>query len=310
MLKKILKRIIPSFVRKLYRKAHTRYMMSHPIYTAHYLFKQNTGRKMNLKNPKDLNEKINWLKFYGDTSSWPMLADKWAVRQYVKDCGLEDILVKSYGRWDNAEEIDFDALSYPCVIKTNHASGTNLFLREKPAQEELPAIREQLNTWVNTKFADLFAEPHYGKIKPCILAEEMLIEEHAVSTTLIDYKLYAFDGMVRCIWACYNRTPMHVDVATYDLDWNYHPEYSIFNDHYAKGALNGKLQKPINLEKMIEAACILSKGHPQARVDFYEVNGKLYFGEMTMTGQGGYNPFFTHEFLLEMGALCKLPIDK
>ena len=99
-------------------------------------------------------------------------------------------------------------------------------------------------------------------------------------------------------------------MAAYDLNWNFHPEYSVFNEHYAKGEMSGKLPKPLNLKKMIEAASKLSKGEPQARIDFYEVNGKLYFGEITMTSQGGYMSFFTHDFLLKLGKHCKLPTDK
>lgn len=143
------------------------------------------------------------------------------------------------------------------------------------------------------------------------MAEELLVErQHPISSTLIDYKVFAFDGKPAIIWVCYNRTANHVEVSTYDLNWNYKPEYSIFSHHYDKGELNGKLPKPKNLEKMISAAGILSKGEPQARIDFYEVNGKLYFGEITMTSQGGYMPYFTHDFLLMLGKLCKLPSKK
>lgn len=299
---------MPEALLSAYRKHYRQYLLAHPMKAAAVCFKGNTGRKMNLKHPKDLNEKINWLKFYGDTSRWPMLADKWAVRQYVADCGLADILVPNYGHWDDASLINFDDLKYPCVIKTNHGSGMNMFLHKKPNKEEISDIIDKLNKWIHTPFADLYVEPHYSKIRPCLLAEELLVEEKPISTTLIDYKCFAFNGKVAVIWACFNRSANHVEVATYDLDWNFHPEYSIFNEHYAKGELTGKLPRPKNLAKMIKAASTLSKGEPQARIDFYEVNGKLYFGEITMTSQGGYMPFFTNDFLLKLGSYCKLPI--
>lgn len=294
--------------RRLY-KIWLNYLMHHPITAAKYWHRQNTGRRLNLKHPKDLNEKINWLKFYGDTSDWPMLADKWAVRSYVRDRGWEDILVTNYGHWQDAAEIDFDTLTYPCVIKTNNASGTNLFLKTRPQKVEEDVIRKELDQWLHQNYSDLYAEPHYGKINPCLIAEEMLFEDQPISNTLIDYKVFCFNGEVECIWVCYNRSSDHVDVATYDIDWNYHEEYSVFTHHYGKGDWNGLLPKPHNLDRMLMAASSLSKGHPQVRIDFYEVKCHLYFGEITMTGQGGYSPFFTHDFLLQLGAKCHLPID-
>lgn len=304
-----IKLITPTFVIDAYHKFHKNYLLSHPKYAVRFYLKNNTGVKMDFKHPKDLNQKINWLKFYGDTSRWPMLADKWAVRKFVADQGLGDILIKNYGHWYDADQINFDELQYPCVIKTNHGSGMNMFLHKKPSKDDIPDIQATLNKWLHTPFADLFVEPHYSKIKPCLLAEELLVESDPISSTIIDYKLFAFNGKVAAIWACCNRTQDHVEVATYDLNWNFHPEYSVFNKHYAKGKMTGKLPKPKNLERMIEAASILSKGEPQARIDFYEVNGKLYFGEITMTSQGGYMSFFTHSFLLKLGSYCKLPTD-
>ena len=96
---------------------------------------------MDFKHPTDLNQKINWLKLYGDTSRWPMLADKWAVRHFVEEQGLADILVKNYGHWNDATLINFNELKYPCVIKTNHGSGMNMFLQNKPDEKEVPAIK-------------------------------------------------------------------------------------------------------------------------------------------------------------------------
>lgn len=305
-----IKMITPSFIIRTYKKIYYRFLQAHPKYAINVYLKNNTGIKMDFNNPKDINQKINWLKLYGDTSRWPMLADKWAVRQFVADRGLADILVKNYGHWGDAYMIDFEKLNYPCVIKTNHGCGMNMFLYTMPSKKELTSIREKLNKWLNTPYADIYIEPHYSKIKPCLLAEELLVEEKPISATLIDYKCFAFDGKVAIIWTCFNRSPNHVEVATYDLDWNFHPEYSIFTKHYDKGELTGNLPRPKNLEKMIKAASILSKGEPESRIDFYEVNGRLYFGEITMTSQGGYMEFFTHDFLMQLGDFCKLPIDK
>ena len=195
-IKKIIKKTIPATIIKTYSNYHTKYLLTHPKYAIGYYLKNNTGIKMDFKHPTDLNQKINWLKLYGDTSRWPMLADKWAVRHFVEEQGLADILVKNYGHWNDATLINFNELKYPCVIKTNHGSGMNMFLQNKPDEKEVPAIKEQLNNWLHTPFADSFVEPHYSKIKPCLLAEELLIENKPISTSIVDYKVFAFDGEV------------------------------------------------------------------------------------------------------------------
>ena len=106
-IKEIIKSITPRVLEDAYHKYYKCYYLSHPKYAAAVCFRNNTGRKMNLENPQDINEKINWLKFYGDTSNWPLLADKWAVRQFVSERGLGDILVKNYGHWLDANDINF-----------------------------------------------------------------------------------------------------------------------------------------------------------------------------------------------------------
>lgn len=305
----LVKRLVPSCLLQAYRKQYHRYLTTHPKYAINIFLKSNTGVEMDFKHPRDINQKINWLKLYGNTCRWPMLADKWAVRQFVSDQGLGDILVDNYGHWDDASQINFDKLRYPCVIKTNHGCGMNLFLHNKPSENELPHIISKLNDWVHTPFSDMYIEPHYSKIKPCLLAEELLEEKNPISSSIIDYKVFAFDGTPVCVLTCCNRTQDNVELSLYDLDWNLHPECSLFNKHYIKGKLFGKLDRPKNLERMIKAASILSKGEPQARIDFYEVNGKLYFSEITMTSQGGYMSYFTHDFLLKLGDYCHLPTD-
>ena len=148
-------------------------------------------------------------------------------------------------------------------------------------------------------------EPHYLQIKPVVIAEKLLIDkENTFSTSLVDYKVWCFNGKPYCVWACYSRTKNATYVGTYDLDWNYHPEWSIFTDHYKDGG--PVVPKPKSFDEMMDAAKILSEGFPQVRVDFYDVDGKLFFGEMTFTSNGGFMQFFTDEFLLQMGKQMKL----
>ncbi len=141
---------------------------------------------------------------------------------------------------------------------------------------------------------------------PLVIAEEYLVEHNnTISSSLIDYKIWCFDGKPYSIWACYNRTKDSVLVNSYDLEWNCLPEKSIFTKHYQNG--KGLLPKPKCLNRMLEAASILSKGMPEVRVDFYEVDGNVYFGELTFATLAGHIDFYTPEFLLELGNQCKLP---
>ena len=163
---------------------------------------------------------------------------------------------------------------------------------------------------LNEKLSVLSGEPHYAKIKPCIIAEQLLdaSTQPCNSTSLVDYKIWAFDGKPMFTWATWNREKYHAHVATFDMNWEFHPGWSVWTNHYIKPDV--LLPKPKCFDEMMNIASVLSKGQPVARIDLYEVNGKVYFGEITMTSQGGYMDFYTKEFLDKMGELTHLPIDK
>lgn len=257
------------------------------------------------EHPKDLNEKINYLKFYGDTSKWPMLTDKYAVRKYIESIGLGDTLVKLYGKWDSVEDIDWDSLPDKFVMKCNNGSGDVLICKDK-AKLDIEATKRYFDKMLHREFGVVSAEPHYASIKPCIIAEELLdaSTQPCGSSSLVDYKIWCFNGKPHSVYCCYNRKQYHANVGVYDLNWHYHPEASIFTKHYIMG--QQQLPKPICLDKMIELAEKLSVGFPVLRVDLYEVNGHVYFGELTFTSQSGCMDYFSKEFLNETGALIKL----
>jgi len=271
-------------------------------------YKQQYGVDLDWKHPKTIDEKINWLKYYSDTSQWTLLADKYRVRKYVTDCGLEDILVPLYGKWDHAEDIDWDGLPRQFVMKPNHGSKDVLICKDKQ-KLNIDYWTKEADKWLHTDYSRLKGETHYRAIPPCIIAEQLLdTDKQAVkSSSLIDFKVWAFDGKPAYIWCCMNRTADSVEVITYDTNWNAHPEYSENSYHFF--LTEKRLPRPMMLDKMLDAAARLSKGFPQVRVDFYEVDGKLYFGEMTFTSSAGMNSFYTKNFLLELGGLTKLPTD-
>ncbi len=267
------------------------------------------NKKLNWKNPTDINEKINWLKFYSDTSHWTELADKIRVRDFVKSKGWEDILIPVWGQWNNVNLIDWDKLPEPFVLKTNNASGDVIMCHDK-SKLSITEINERLNVLMNTKFGKRFAEPHYDKIIPTIYAEKMLdINRQAFkSSSLIDYKIWTFNGKPEYVFLCFNRTKDTLNVALFDIEWNPHPELLNKTKHIVPEFNN--VNKPHNLEKMLKIAGDLSVGFPQMRVDLYEVEGKVYFGEITLTSAAGFMDYFTQDALKILGQHCDLNIAK
>lgn len=269
------------------------------------LFRSVLGYDMNWSDPQDLNEKINWFKLYGDTRDWVRLADKYRMRKYVTERGYADMLVPLIGKWERVEDIDWDALPDQFVMKMNNGSGDILICTNK-SNLDIDSWKKKYKRLFRRKFGTELGELHYAKMKPCLIAEQLLdINKQPIETTsLIDYKLWCFDGEVAYIMTCSDRKDGIVDLATYDLTWQKHPEYNRDTPHCRRAAIT--LPRPASLDKMIQAAKDLSKGHPQVRIDFYEVDGKPYLGELTFTSNSGYMDYYTREFMLELGKKVKL----
>ena len=264
---------------------------------------------LNLKNPQTLNEKILYLSLMTDTTEWTRLADKFYVRDYIRECGLDNILVNCYGYWNNVSDIDFNVLPNEFVLKSVQGSGDIIIVKNKNIID-IESIKKELQKIINTKYGDLEGGKHYMRIKPAIIAEELLHNDknsQKHSTSIIDYKIWCFNGKAHYIWTCCNRDKSGTEVMTYDLNWISHPEYSIFTKHYREGHI---LPKPKNLQKMIEIAETLASAFPVVRVDLYNIDGKIYFGEMTFTSLGGLMDFYTEEFQNITGKMIDLNYKK
>ena len=162
-----------------------------PIQVARLKYFYKFHKMPNYEHPTDINEKINWNKFYGDTSRWADLADKYKVREYVQSLGLGDTLVKLYGRWDKASDIDWDRLPNQFVLKVNNGCGDILICRDKDKLDKATVI-DTYDRLVSIKYGDVTGEPHYARIQPCVIAEELLdINKQSINTSsLIDYKVW------------------------------------------------------------------------------------------------------------------------
>lgn len=268
-----------------------------------YVYKKTTGKKMNWKHPVDFNEKINWLKLYSDTSMWTLCADKYRVREYIRQKGYEALLVPLLGKWDTVEEIDFEKMPDSFALKTNHGSGDVILIKNK-AKLDIDNVRKKLHRNLKTPYGKYQGESHYLNIPPCIIAEPLLHQNSSVSCSLIDYKIICFDGKPYCTLCFFNRKDGHYDFELHDLNWQSHPECLIFNDHSRDG--KGVIKKPVSYVLMLKVASELSKGFPQVRVDFYEIDGKPLLSELTFTTTGGCIKYLTDDFLKELGAQIDL----
>lgn len=251
-----------------------------PKELASFLYERKFGNPINWDNPIEWNEKLRCLQFNTDTSIWTLLADKYLVRNYLQEKGYKDILVKLYGVWDKAKDINFDELPDSFVLKTNHGCGEVIIVKNKNCIN-LNKIRKTIDRYLKTPFGYETAEPHYLKIHPKIIAEELLITNNPLSSSIIDYKFYCFDGEPFICGVYFDRDfeTLKTSSVFYDMKWNKHPEWK----NPILKSLDIDIPQPQNFEKMKLICKTLCKDMPFCRLDFYEVNTSLYFGEFTFT---------------------------
>ncbi len=263
-------------------------------------YQRRTGKPLDLNNPRTFTEKLQWLKIYDATPLKSRLADKYRVRNWVADKIGAEYLIPLLGVWDDFDDIDFDDLPDQFVLKCNHGSGMNIIVRDKAAFDR-QAAREKINAWLATDFSALFIEPHYTRIKRKIIAEKFMANGDLPD--LIDYKFMCFDGkIVYCQYLTDRSTELKLNY--FDIHWK--PTIVERSDH-PRSDHPERIRRPKNFELMKTLAAKLAEGFAFVRVDFYEIDGRVYFGEMTFTPGAGnfhYNSAGTDEYL---GGILKLP---
>jgi len=271
-------------------------------------YKENTGKNLNLKNPTTFNEKLWWLKLNNRDPLLTICSDKYKVRDYVKQCGLEHILTKLYGVYDNANDIDFDKLPDKAFIKTNHGSGTNIIWdRHKPFN--INKFRREFNKALKYNYYWQSREWNYKNIEPKIIVEEVL--EDKEKDFLVEYRFFCFDGIVKLIFVNIETTLEDGTKNPYFKRNVYDREFNLLDIKTSKDNFDPSLvSKPNNLDKMIEYAEILSKPFPHCRVDLYNVNSKIYFGELTFYHGGACQNIEPPIWEKKMGDWIDLNSDK
>jgi len=253
-----------------------------------------------LSHPKTFNEKIQWLKLYDSTPIKTLLADKYLVRDWIKEKIGEEYLIPLLGAYDSFDEIDFDKLPNQFAIKCNHGSGYNIIVKDK-SEIDLEDIKSKLNCWMNENFAfHAGCELQYRDMKPKIVIEKFI--ENEGTNDLYDYKFYCFNGVPTYVQFISDRTEHDLKQSFYDMNWN---KQSFYNNNQFDPRI---VPCPISFQKMKELASTLSKGFSFVRVDFYQLNdGSIYFGEMTFSPASGAMVWNSYDTDLHLGKLIKLP---
>lgn len=262
--------------KKLLKRSWDSFIYSLPKKTVRGIkFRKQHGYKMNFNAPETLDEKLNWLLVNHIGSRDAAYVDKIAVREYVTAKGLGEMLPKIYGIWEHASEIPLEELPDQFVLKCNHASGRRYYeMVYDKAAVDWPTVLERLERMLHINYAKAHCEYQYEDITPRIYAEEML--EDGSGHRVTDYKVYCFHGKPYCIMTCIDRGQA-LKRLFFDLDWN-------CLDYEKEAPLGDcEAQKPTGLSDMLKAAEILAKPFPFARIDLYDVAGKVYFGEITLT---------------------------
>ena len=261
------------------------------------MFRLKQGYSLDLKNPQTYNQKLQWIKLYDRNELMPLCCDKYTVRDYAKNMGCESILNELYWHGENPDDIPYDVLPDQFVIKVTHGSTFNIIVKDK-SKLDRQETANKLRKWLKAEFIACYGEWFYGKIKPRIVIEKYL--EDSNSQELRDYKIFCFNGKAKFVDVHSGRFGEHKR-NVYDLEWNF------LDDVYLKYDHDELIPRPAVLNELLQYAEKLSKPFLHARVDFFIVNDRIYFGEITFTNGAGFDRIKPYSFDEEMGRLLKIP---
>lgn len=261
------------------------------------------GKTLDLKNPKTFNEKLQWLKLYDRKPEYTKMVDKYEVREYISKKIGEEYLIPILGVWDNPNEIDLTELPNEFVLKCTHDSGGLVICRDKSCIN-FEEVKIKFKNYLTNNFYKLTREWPYKNVKPRIIAEKLMVDKNGdrANEGLTDYKFYCFNGVPKYAYVSLGlEDHSTAKISFVTLDWEFAPfartDYEPFSI---------MPPKPRNLEKMIELATVLSQGIKFLRVDFYEINGKIYFGELTFFPGSGYTELTPEEWDYKLGEMIKI----
>lgn len=257
------------------------------------MFKARMGAELDLENPKTFNEKLQWLKLHNRRPEYTQMVDKFGAKEYVASVIGDEYIIPTIGVWDRAEDIDFDSLPNQFVLKCTHDSGGLVICKDKD-ELDIEHTKERLKHALKTKFYASGREWVYQGVTPRIIAEKYM--EDSETKELRDYKFFCFDGVCKCFKIDVNRFAGH-SANYYDEKGN----LLDFGETMCPPDQNQRIVLPESLQKMITLAEQLSSGIPFVRVDFYDVDGNIYFGELTFYPASGFGSFTDINWDLQLG---------
>ncbi len=264
-------------------------------------FRAIMGYEPDLENPRTFNEKLQWLKLHDRRPEYTRMVDKVLVREHIAQTIGEEYLIPLLGVWEDPEDIDFEALPNQFVLKCNHNSGLGMCVCRDKKTLDIPAVKKALRKGLKQDYFLPNREWPYRDVPRKIIGEQYLSEPGKESLT--DYKLMCFHGKVKCIFTCTNRHSMEgLRVTFFDTAWNRLP----FQRHYP--ADSQEIPKPASYETMVMLAEKLAENIPFARIDFYEIAGRPYFGEITFFPGGGFEEFTPESADYELGEWLQNPL--
>ena len=256
-------------------------LISDSLYTR-LKFRKNLHRWPDLKNPRTFNEKLCWLKLHRREPEMSVMVDKAQAKDYVRDILGEEYIIPTFGLWERAEDIDFGLLPDRFVMKGTHDSGRVIICTDKN-QLDFDRARQEMQQSLDRDFYAITREWPYKNVPHRIIAEQFIRQSDG---GLTDYKFFCFNGHVDCVMVCIDRHLGKPKFYFFDRNWN----FLRLNKRGVAAPEGFTLPRPEGMERMFEIASILSKGQPFVRVDLYNVDGKIYFGELTFYPDGGVDP--------------------
>ena len=269
------------------------------------LYRVIMGRKLNLKNPKEYNEKLQWLKLNDRKPEYSTMVDKYEVRGYIEDLLGDKYLIPCLGIYDSVDDIDIDALPDRFVLKCTHDSGSVEICKDK-SSFDIEGARHRLSQAMKRNYYATYREWPYKYVKPRIIAEGYLEGDGG---DLKDYKVMCFNGEAKIIEVHENRFvegKVHTQTF-YDREWSIVP---VSQECIGTKRCDVPCRRPELLDTMIELSEKIAKDMYHVRVDWYVVGDSLYFGEITFFDGSGFDAFDTVEMELYLGDMIKIPTDK
>lgn len=264
-------------------------------------FRLCVGYKLNLNDPKSFNEKLQWFKLNDIHPEYTKMVDKVAAKEYVSSLIGEKYVIPTIGVWNNVDDIDWCSLPEQFVVKSTNDSGGVVVCKDKGTLN-IEAAKEKLRSLGGRDYTTISKEYPYKNVPHRFIAEEYMEDESGYE--LKDYKIFCFDGEPKFLFVATGRQQHDTRFDFYDTEFNHLP---VINGHPNADVWP---TKPQNFEEMLEVASKLSKGIPHVRVDLYNVNGRIYFGELTFFHWSGTTPYEPVEWDYKFGAYLKLPIKR